>query len=270
LIKRDKKVASKKGLKFLITGSKSGLGQYLHERFDGAEWSRNVDASLQAQIEDEGVDVIVHCAFNSRVETAKRDFYQYISDNLLLTEKLTRVPHKKFIFISTVDVYPKNGKVSHEDDTIDPNEVANIYGTTKLMSEAIVSNECADFLILRCSALLGKYARQNSLMRILENDVCELTLSAQSCFNYVLHKDVGDFILHTLDDDIQGVYNFVSNQNVALGDIAKFFGREPHFGSYRYDAGVVSNAKIVSTFPPIDRSSMDAVIFFTEEKYGLQ
>ncbi len=220
--------------KFLITGTSSGLGKYLYNKLGGISINRE-------KIQKNGAEIIIHCAFNS--QQSPKDIEQYFRDNVLLTEELTNMPHKKFIFISSVDVYPKNSNRHIEDEIIDINNADNLYAKTKLLSEEVVRKNCPNFLILRCSALLGKDSRKNSLIKIIQDDNPTLTLSPDSSFNYILHKDVLGFIKLAAEKDLQGIYNLASSDNITLSKVAGLFKRKVNFGNYIYNVGDIDNSK---------------------------
>src|SRR4030043_2310459 len=105
-------------MKILVTGNKSGLGKYLFENLNGIGWDKNTSAKTRQKIIKKGVDIIIHCAFNSSREVTDDSVFSYIEDNIFLTKELASIPHKKFIFFSSVDVYPKDKKVHSENETI--------------------------------------------------------------------------------------------------------------------------------------------------------
>jgi len=243
----------------LTTGALSGLGKYIHENLKGLTFTRTTPEQKIRDIEKKGVDVIIHCAFNSKKSINLNQLYNYLKDNVFLTKKLTSIPHKKFIFVSSIDVYPKNQDTHSEKELIPLNSLNNIYAITKLMSETIVKNNCNDYLILRCSALLGKCSRKNSLIRIIENEECNLTLSGKSEFNYILHSDILDFIKLAIEKNIQGTYNLASSQNITLSEVAKMLDKRVNFGSYVYRTGHIDNSKIISVFPVFKNTSKKVV-----------
>lgn len=248
--------------KILITGHKSGLGRYLYEQFEGIGLGRNMPADKFEQISREGVDVIIHCAFNSSSSVDSTNLFGYLSDNVLLTEELLNIPHKKFIFMSSVDVYPKDKKNHRENEVIDINSVDRIYGVTKLMSEALVIKKSQKFLILRCTAMLGKYSRKNSLIKILEDEPCKLILTQDSRLNYILHCDVSDFIQFAIKNDLRGIYNVACSKSVELKEVAAMIGKRVQFGKYNYDVGNIDNRKITSIFPTFKKTSREIVSQF--------
>ena len=255
-------------MRVLTTGAGSGLGRHIHEKFGGTGWTRQLTPVDREGIKREGVDLIVHCAFNPRHPVDSKSLYDYMADNVSLTEELASIPHNEFILLSSVDVYPKGPGLCSESEEIEADAVRGIYGVTKLMSEAIVRQRCPNHLILRCVSLLGKYARKNSLLRIVNDEPCVLTLSGDSRFNYVLHSDVSDFISFALDNQLKGTYNVASSGNVALSQVADMLGKKVEFGEYRYDVGNIDNCKITSIFPAFKKTSEDVVTEFVGERAG--
>lgn len=255
--------------KILTTGTNSGLGKYLYENLGGAALTRSTPEDERRKYRVDGVDTIIHCAINTAKNTDFATLYQYINDNIFFVRELASYPHKKFIFISSVDVYPKSDPRHEpyaEQAVINVNDLSGIYGITKLMSESIILNSCKNFLVLRPSALLGKYSRKNSLIKIIEDEPCALSVTEDSSFNYVLHSDLLEFIRIVLKNDLTGIYNMVSLGNISLGRIAEILGKQVKFGSVRYDAGNISNEKISRVFPRLNRSSQEVVLDFIKER----
>lgn len=239
----------------LITGTSSGLGKYLHDNLGGIAFSRD-----QEKIEE--TEIIIHCAFNRSKDVTNQNLYQYLSDNIFLTKKLAKTPHRKFIFISSIDVYSKNDSKHTEDEVINIDQVSGMYAITKLMAESLIQNLCSNFLMLRCSALLGKDSKENSLIKILKEDNPTLTLSPDSTFNYILHKDVLEFINLAIKKDLQGIYNLASSGNISLKAIADLFKKEVNYGNYIYNVGDIDNTKAVTYLPALKKTSKEIVIKF--------
>lgn len=253
----------------LVTGTLSGLGRSVHETLGGIGWTRQLPTHEERnEIKRRGVDVIIHCAVNARrsIDVDSDNLYGYVADNVLLTEELQSIPHQKFIYISTTAVYPPQLSIFREEQVIQVDAVDGIYATTKLISEAIVRTHCPNLLILRLVAPLGRYSRKNSLIRILDDEPCTLTLAADSTFNYVLHSDVCDFIRFAIATDIQGIYNVASKGNLTLSDIAAWQSKKLNFGGYRHDIGNVDNTKIAAIFPAFRKTSREVVAQFIQER----
>lgn len=250
-------------MKFLISGAQSGLGKHLFEIFGGISLTRETS---QEEIDNlkKGVDIIIHAAFNSNKDIDSNNLYFYLEDNIFLTEKLIKIPHKKFIFISSVDVYPKDEKTHTEDEVIDIDSVRGIYALTKLMSESLIKEESSNYLILRCSSLIGKYARKNTLIKIRTEEKPILTLSPDSFLNYILHTDVSEFIKLALEKDLKGIYNLVSSKNIILSEIASLLKKKVTFGDFIYKAGDIDNTKASLVLPSLKKTSKEILSLFLQ------
>lgn len=253
-------------MRILASGTSSGLGKSILQTLGGQAWVRGAAAEAKAAIKAKGADVIIHSAFNTGRVSSSAELYQYFSDNLLLTLELASIPHRKFIFISSVDVYPRAAATCVEDMLIDPNAVEGLYGTSKLIAEAIVQKHCPNHLILRCSTLLGEFSRKNSLIRLIEDQPCRLTLSGDSRFNYVLHRDVIGFISSAVANDLTGVFNIASATSLTLSEVSQVLQKPVEFGNYTYLVGNISNAKAASAFPAFRKSSSEVVAEFLKER----
>ena len=237
--------------KILITGPKSGLGRYIYETFPGSVGltRKNRDAILGR--EDE-YDLIIHSAFNTKNAGRNKvdDYFKFVDDNILLTNELVSLNHKKFIYISSIAVY---------DDVITP------YSQTKMFSESIVQKKSNNPLIVRCSSLLGRHMRPNTITKLIQENNPKITLSKDSTYNFIRHKDVTDFILKSYESNISGVFDFVASDYLNLKDIAEHLSANADFGEYTFKTNKISNQALASTFPEFDKSSWDALNEFIKE-----
>jgi dTDP-4-dehydrorhamnose reductase len=123
-------------MRTLITGAKSGLGKYLSEQIK----SDTLNRSDELPDIGEEYDLIIHCANNGNHYTWGDANYNFYKDNIFFTRDVVRIPHKKFIHISTYDI---------EENTP--------YSAAKRISETIVSTISNNYLIIRPSSLLELY-----------------------------------------------------------------------------------------------------------------
>jgi nucleoside-diphosphate-sugar epimerase len=244
-------------MKFLIAGAGSGLGKHLSQALGGAVWNREAGTSPES-----APDVIIHSAWPSRPPQTTDGLLKYAEDTLELTRRLTQWPHKKFIFLSTAEVYPVRGHSGSEDEPIDLNSLRNFYGSCKLMAETIVLARSKNPLILRSTGLLGPFARPSSLIRILTEDSPKFTLAADSRFYYLLHRDAEAFIRLAAEQNLTGIYNLSSSESITLGEVAEKFHRRVQWGSYSYDIGRVDNRKIAAVLPAFQKTSREIVEVF--------
>lgn len=247
----------------LVTGSNSGLGKYLVGETDAKGFTRETNIKL---LKKQKFDAIIHCAYNRTRNIDSTTLYKYTYDNVLLTHELTKLRHKKFIFISSVDVYPKDTEKHFEDEVIEINEIDNFYGITKLMSEQIVVNNCENYLILRPTALLGLDMKPNSLTKMIDGDDEKFTLAEDSFLNYVPYMYVFRVLKLALMKDLQGIINVATRENLNLWQIAEILEMSVFsFGEYSYDIGEVSTSKLTDLLPFFNQSTKTIIKHFMEE-----
>ena len=232
----------------VITGCKSGLGKYLYECLpDSFGLTRQNSEHFFKQKQD--IDLIIHCAFN----TKSNDKFQLLQDNIILTKKLCELKPKKFVYISTVDVYN--------------DEITN-YNLLKMFAESMVTNMCDNSLILRCSAMLGSNMRKNNFLKIVEDQTPKLSLTSDSTLNLVLHSDIKKIILKAFEKNISGFYDVVSKDNITLKQIANFFDKNCSFGKYKYLTSDQNGVKLIVDFEFMDKTSLEVIQEFMEHKNG--
>lgn len=252
----------------LVSGCNSGLGRYCYEKFQAQGLHRNSDfRDFLRLAEQQPFDAIIHCAWNTNAATMKNNFQQYLNDTLILTEKLLTLPTKLFVFISTIDVYPLTNTFHDEEECIDISQIKTVYGQMKYVTEQYIQSKTKNFLIIRPSALLGEYAKPNSLMKILSQDKPTLSLSEKSEFNYVLHADLAEFIALAMEQDIRGIYNFVAQDNITLAQVCEKYARKADFGSYEYQTQAVSTDKIDDLKSGLLKTSVLAIEQFIKNQH---
>ncbi len=98
-----------------------------------------------------------------------------------LVENLKAVRAKRFIVLSTVDVYPRN---QGADETFDCHSLPNhAYGTNRLYFEEAVSRLFEDVLIVRISGVFGPGLKKNVIFDLL-HDNCLDAINPDCRFQY--------------------------------------------------------------------------------------
>jgi len=240
-------------LKILVTGASSGIGRYLCERLNGIPFTRE-----NKVIPSKNIDVVIHCANNRNKFPQTSEYYNYINDNFLLTQKLLNIECEIFIFFSTCEVYPFiNRKEWFESVQIPISYHSNVYPYFKLASEALIQNSGKKYLIFRPSAFLGNYAEPNTIIKIAKRVKFSTNLSPESDFNCITYDMVYNFLIKALNNNLFGIYNLVASDNIRLGDLAKKFSSKVKFGSFNYRTGKISNKKIITYDKSFSISSYD-------------
>jgi nucleoside-diphosphate-sugar epimerase len=248
----------------LITGARSGLGFAVHERLGGTALLRDMSIDDARICTSRPFDAIVHCAVNTSTPVTMKSCYTYLKDNFLLTQKLLDVPHRKFIYLSTLDVYPRLGRAISEVEDIDLSALVGPYPFVKLFSDVLVQAHAANHLVLRTSTLLGKEMRRTVARRLLTERNWVISLSAESRYNYLLQEDVIAFIQFALETDLTGVYNLASLGTVRLGDIVADLGLTGQLGDKLYDVGPIDATSAAKLMPAFGRESRETLNLFID------
>ena len=217
--------------KILITGTSSGLGKFLYEKLDGAQKFDRNNLSPTTP-----TNIIIHCGW----EYGKPNTQYYIQDAIELFQILSKISHIKFIFLSTIDIYPKNNTIHYEEELIDPRNILGIYGLGKFIVEKFVE-KLPNYTILRLSSLLGKYTLNNNIKRLSRYEDIDISLDSE--FNFITYEQVLHFINLIILKDIKGIYNIASKTNIILRNINELV----FDGTYIYKCGHISNTKLVKT-----------------------
>ena len=199
-------------MKYLVSGKNSGLGKFLFDNLDECQgFGRNDSLAFDTNSET----TIIHCAFNK--SNTVDDYYKYLDDNIFLTKSMLEdLAYKKFVYISSIDVY---------------SEDKNIYATFKKFSESIVE-KFPNTLILRCPTLIGNTMKPNHIHKIKEQ-VESLSLSEKSTFCYMNMQNIKDFLSEDLSN-FSGVIDFVPIDKTELSEVKTFFKSSTKLGNYTY------------------------------------
>jgi len=242
-------------MKILITGTNSGLGQFLHSKIESDSYTRQTPLN---DLMNNKYDVVIHCAFNCKNNIAQGNLYNYINDNILLTDKIVnKIQSEKLVFISSVDVYPENTP-KEENTSINIDDVKNIYGRCKLISEEIVKTK-NNYLILRPSSILGTNKIPKNIHNLKNN--IPLTLTKDSKLNYIdqelIYKVISEYI--QTDTGKNETVNVSSHTAVYINELERHFSNI-QYGNYYYNVGDINVEKIQRTFPNIKiNSSIDCL-----------
>jgi nucleoside-diphosphate-sugar epimerase len=245
-------------MEYLITGIKSGIGRYLYEKLGGVGLSReNQEELLNKDLKNHKFDVIIHCAFNSSKEISKRNLYQYYSDNVELTRKTLEIPHNKFIFFSSVDLYNKNDEISLETDEINLQN-KDVYALTKSISEVLIEQKSKSYLILRPTTMLGSYSRYSTIQKLIKEENPIIMLRENSIYNFILYEDVLSFIKESTKKNLEGIFNLASNDNISLKEVVSILKKQINYGEILYKVGNISNRKINGITNIFNKTSLES------------
>ena len=102
-------------------------------------------------------DILIYANGNALKYKANTEpFFDFIASTSSIAEYVHKIKYKKFVLLSTVDVYNNTNseEFTSEDIQINPEE-QSVYGYHKWLGENYVKKFCKDFLIFRLPGLVG-------------------------------------------------------------------------------------------------------------------
>ena len=141
---------------------------YSQGNFDKVYNSKNI-----CEIRNQEFDLLI-CAGISAVKwKANKNPQDDLNEINKLLEDIKDVKVKKFILISTVDVYKEPNGVD-ENTLIDKSDLEP-YGLNRLYVEEYVKQHFDDYLIIRLPGLFGAGLKKNFIYDMIHNNCLELT-----------------------------------------------------------------------------------------------
>lgn len=165
-------------MKSALVGYSGFVGSNLNKQysFDYLYNSSNID-----DICSMSYDLLVFSGVPAVKWKANQEPEKDLNIILKLEEILRTVKAKKFVLISTIDVY---AKPLHLDEDFDCSSLANnAYGANRLIFEEFCSTEFDDCTIVRLPGLFGTGLKKNVIYDLL-NDNCLDMINTESSLQY--------------------------------------------------------------------------------------
>jgi nucleoside-diphosphate-sugar epimerase len=178
-----------------------------------------------------GADVVYHCAARPPLDGTRNDFLQ---DNVQGTENLLRAcvdsGIKRFVFISTIDVY---GYFHHDGATEStPLRADGLYSESKIEAENLVfkysEKEKLPYTIFRPCLLYGYYDRNMfpAVLKHISQKRVPLVDGGKRLANLVYAGDVADAMIRASESavSVAQIYNITDGVRRTARDIIMHFG----------------------------------------------
>jgi nucleoside-diphosphate-sugar epimerase len=169
-------------------------------------------------------DFFINANGNSKRFWALRNIYQdFEASTISVYKTIFDFNFKKYIYISSVDVYPSPSKPSRavEDSVINTSK-QNAYGFHKYISELIVKKHISDWIILRPSSILGTNLKKGPLYDILNSNPIFVNLNSK--IQFITAKAIAEIIETLLDKSVTGeIYNVGGVGAFEFSKIQKYY-----------------------------------------------
>ena len=171
-------------------------------------------------------DTLIYANGNALKYKANQDpYFDFMASVASIAEYIHNIKFKKFICISTIDVYPdKTSIMKTKEDTIIDVKKLNTYGYHKYCAEEYVKQFCNDYLIFRLSGLVGKGLKKNVVYDFTHSDK-KVMLSPKTTHNYINTRFIAETIFHIIGMEIKNeIFNLASKNAIMIGDIENIIG----------------------------------------------
>lgn len=218
-------------------------------------------------------DVLIFANGNAVKSKANQDpFFDFHASVSSVVEYVQKIDYKKFVLLSTVDVYDRKDdeRFTNEDIKINEKSLAP-YGFHKLLAENYVKRYCSDYLIFRLGGLVGNGLKKNPAYYFIKKD-SKVTISPDSELNFIHTDLVAEIIFKALHDKISNeIFNVASKNSIRIGDIRNIIKYDSEFSDdaknqvERYKINTHKIQKLVKT-----STSEDSIKkYFDELEYNI-
>lgn len=186
--------------------------------------------ALKLIFKDHQIDAVIHFAAYTHVDLSFGNSIKFTKNNVLGTHKLLEVARnskvKRFIHVSTDEVYGSKNTVSTEDSVLDP---TNPYAATKAGAEHLVKSYYHSYklpiIITRGNNVYGPYQYPDKLIPIFilnlkQKKKCKIQGSGKQLRSFLHVIDaVKAFECILLKGEISEIYNIGSKDEISVLEI---------------------------------------------------
>ena len=212
---------------YFIIGGKGLTGSAFVRYFDQTNTKYEI---IQKENKNEFIgkscDVLIFANGNAlKYKANKEPLFDFNASIASLAEYVHGIKFKKFVHLSTVDVYDRktDEDTTKEDVKINPS-LLDVYGYHKLLAENYVKHFCNDYLIFRLPGLVGIGTKKNPAYDFCKQGK-EVMISPNSTMNFINTSLITKSILKILGLKISNqVFNLASKNSIKIRDIEKIVG----------------------------------------------
>lgn len=166
-------------------------------------------------------DLVINANGNSKKFLSDRDpNLDFDLSVQSVAHSLHDFPHDRYVFLSTVDVYPdkSNPANNHEDAVIEPGKLSR-YGHHKWLAEELVRFNSPNSLIIRMAGFVGPGLKKNPIYDLLTGS--PLRVHPDSAYQYQHTDDMADLLFSLIErKNDGGIYNIAGDGLITLRDVA--------------------------------------------------
>ena len=254
-----------------ILGAKGFVGSAIFDYLDQFYDCTAIDFDNYKDFIGHKSDVFINANGNSKKflaeENPTKDFELSVKS---VVQSIFDFPTKKYIYISSVDVYTNfsDGSKNVENFEINNSEQST-YGFHKWIAEQYVIKNTDNWLILRLGGMIGPNLKKGPIYDIMNN--IDLRVSPKSKYQYIETSEVGKIINLILTKNCSNeTFNICGNGTISLNEVADVLGKKLKQSKFlkpqHYE---INNNKINKKLIKIPETKK-AVKNFFEKIYGIK
>ncbi len=210
-----------------VLGGNGFLGSYLIEYFSKLDFAvTGITRENYNDYTDSHFDILINANGNSKRFWANQNpALDFEASVISVKNSIEKFRFEKYVFISSSDVYPNHGEPERTTETEVINESKlEAYGLHKYQAEQLVK-ALPEFLIFRCSAMIGKNLRKGVIKDILDSKNVFVTLDSylQCIPCSEIARSIAHFLGSTLTNDM---YNCGGQGSVKVSEIMHILGTQ--------------------------------------------
>lgn len=171
-------------------------------------------------------DLLINANGNSKKFLGREDpKWEFEASVTSVRNSLVDFQFKKYLFLSTSDIYPdcSNPELTHENSRPDP-AAQSTYGFHKYLAEQCVQHAAPDWLIIRMGGFVGPGLKKNAVFDILNDQ--PLWVHPNSEFQLIHTDDSARLIMSLVDQPVtREIFNLTASGTISVQNIAHLAGK---------------------------------------------
>lgn len=222
-----------------------------------------------AELRGSAFDALVNADGNSRRYWANQNILaDFEASTVSVYRSMFDFTSKKYIYISSSDVYPDHSSpaTTSENSEIDSGKLSP-YGFHKYLSERIVENRSEDYLILRCSMLLGRVLKKGPFYDMLHRNPLYITFDSN--IQLVSTEEVASVITDLVRRGAaREIFNVGGRGAFSFEDTGRYFSEPPRVSSEAERQDYEMNISKLNAIHALRESKEYLEEFLTRHKHG--
>ena len=166
-------------------------------------------------------NLLIDCNGNGSKRAGIKDpFFDFNASVLTVVENLIKIKYKKYIYISTSQVYENlSNKIFTKEDFLINFKKINNYGFNKYIAEMYVKKYVSNYLIIRLPYVIGPGLKRNPFYDIPNKRETYLTLNSD--INCIHTDTIAKLTMQINKNNNKKTYNLGSKENIKVREILK-------------------------------------------------